>query len=64
MKMLFYVLIVVVAICLINFWYQIYILGQYYKSAGLFFTVIAALIPIVVVIISYKLINYIKNNKR
>lgn len=63
MKIIFYILIVAVAVCLINFWYQFYILGHYYNSAGLFFTVLGALIPVAVIGISYKLISYLRGIK-
>ena len=63
MKIIFYVLIIIVAACLINFWYQFYVLGRYYSSAGLFLTVLGALIPVAVIGISYKLIRYLKHIK-
>jgi hypothetical protein len=63
MKIIFYILIVIIAACLINFWYEFYVLGHYYNSAGLFFTVLGALIPVAVIGISYKLISYLKSTK-
>ncbi|WP_316751319.1 hypothetical protein [Pedobacter gandavensis] len=62
MKITLYILITLIAVTLINFWYQVYVLGRYYASAGLFFTIIAGLFPLVVIYISYLLIKRIKNN--
>ncbi|MBB2148845.1 hypothetical protein [Pedobacter gandavensis] len=62
MKIMLYILIVLIAIALINFWYQFYLVGRYYASAGLFFSIIAALCPGVVIYISGLLIKRIKNN--
>ncbi|MFA4869749.1 MAG: hypothetical protein WC623_16210 [Pedobacter sp.] len=62
MKITLYILISVIAVSLINYWYQVYIVGRYYASAGLFFTTIGVLCPIAVIYISYLLIKRIKNN--
>lgn len=62
MKISLYILTVIIAISLINFWYQVYIAGKYYDSAGLFFTIIGALVPVAVIYLSYLLIKRIKNN--
>lgn len=62
MKITLYILIVILAVTLINFWYQVYVVGKYYASAGLFFTIVGALCPVVVICISYLLIKRIKNN--
>lgn len=62
MKLALYFVIAAIAVALINFWYQIYVTGRYYASAGLFFTIIGALIPIALIYISYLLIKRIKNS--
>ncbi len=56
-----YILIVSIAVSLINFWFQVYVAGKYYASAGLFFTAIVGLCPIVILYIAYLLIKRIKN---
>ncbi|SHG07889.1 hypothetical protein SAMN04488522_104393 [Pedobacter caeni] len=63
MKTIFCILIALIAVCLINFWYQIYIVGRYYSHAGLFLATIGAIIPVAVIILSIKLIIYIKKIK-
>ncbi|MBC8984586.1 hypothetical protein H9X96_02200 [Pedobacter sp. N36a] len=62
MKLALYIVIAAIAVILINFWYQVYVTGRYYASAGLFFTFIGALIPIVILYISFLLIKRIKNS--
>jgi len=61
MKILLYAFVAIIAICLINLWYQVYIVGQYYVNAGLFFTIMLGMAPLVVIYGSYLLIKYIKN---
>ncbi|WP_316839766.1 hypothetical protein [Pedobacter gandavensis] len=60
MKITLYILIAIAAVSLISYWYQVYVAGRYYASAGLFFTIIGALIPIAVIYISFLLIKQIK----
>ncbi|WGQ09152.1 hypothetical protein QG516_21810 [Pedobacter gandavensis] len=62
MKLALYILIAAIAVILINFWYQVYVTGRYYASAGSFFTIIGALIPIALIYISFLLIKRIKNS--
>jgi len=61
MKNALYILISITSTCLICFWYQIYVTGNYYHNAGLFLAMIAALIPFLIIYISFILIRYIKN---
>lgn len=62
MKITLYIIIVVIAIALINFWYQVYIVGQYYINAGLFLTILGGLVPVATIYIAYLLITKIKNS--
>ncbi|WP_129715159.1 hypothetical protein [Pedobacter sp. SYP-B3415] len=61
MKIALYVVVAIVAICLINFWYDMYISGRYYEHAGLFMTVLLGLFPVLVILAAYKLCLIIKN---
>ncbi|PST84158.1 hypothetical protein C7T94_05360 [Pedobacter yulinensis] len=61
MKIFLYLIVAIAAICLINFWYQFYILGKYYTSAGLFMATIFGILPILVLLASVYLIKTIKN---
>lgn len=63
MKIIFCVIVIIITIALINFWYQFYIIGRYYVSAGFFLTVLGALVPLVVACVAYLLITKIKKLK-
>jgi hypothetical protein len=62
MKIALYSLIVIIAIAVINLWYQVYIIGQYYTNSGLFLTILGALAPVVIIYLAYLLITKIKNS--
>ncbi|TDO22723.1 hypothetical protein [Pedobacter duraquae] len=62
MKITLYLIVTVIALCLISFWYQVYIMGKYYMHAGLFLTIFGALAPVAVIYISYLSIRQIKRN--
>lgn len=62
MKAFLYLLTVTVAVCIITLWYQIYIVGNYYNNAGLFFIILVGVIPALVAFLSFKIIKFIKQS--
>jgi len=62
MKIIGILLVVIVALSLIGFWYQVFIMGNYYAHAGFLMVALGALVPVVILYGAYKIIQEIKSN--
>jgi hypothetical protein len=62
MKYVLYPIVTFACLCLIKYWYEIYITGNYYQNATLFLAVLGGIIPLAIIYIAYLLIRYIKNS--
>jgi ABC-type dipeptide/oligopeptide/nickel transport system permease component len=62
MKIFTILLTAIVAISILAFWYQVYVQGQYYANAGLFFTILFGAVPIFVLAACLIIFKTIKKN--
>ena len=60
MKYALHLFITIITLCLINWWYQIYISGHYYQNATLLLAFIVGIVPLVLIYLAYLLIRYIQ----
>lgn len=51
--------IILVALCfgILERWYKTYIVGEYYLNSGIFLAILGAILPFIIVFITYKTIK-------
>ena len=62
MKTFLYALIAIIVIVILYYWYQYFIVGQHYVSAGLLGNILGFALPFVTIFGGFKIYQHIRNN--